>query len=72
MNEERDWNVVMETFGGNSNGVSYYAQRSERNLATEKILAEGLTKQEAFSLLCTFGEVYSMRASGDHYYFVGD
>ena len=56
MNEERDWNVVMEDFGGGSNRVSYYAQRSERNLASEKILAEGLTEQEAFSLLCSFGE----------------
>ncbi len=70
MNEERDWNVVMEDFGGESNRVSYYAQRSKQNLPSEKILAEGLTEQEAFSLLCSFGEANYMRGSEDHYYFL--
>ena len=68
MNEERDWNVVMEDFGGGSNQVSYYAQRSKQNLPSEKILAQDLTEQEAFSLLCSFGDVMRVPNPEDHYY----
>ena len=68
MNEERDWNVVMEDFGGESNRAFYYAQRSERNLASEKVLAQDLTEQEAFSLLCSFGDVMCVPNPEDRYY----
>ena len=69
MNEERDWNVVMEDFGGESNRVSYYAQRKSENLQSEKILAQDLTEREAHALISTFGEArWRTSASGGLYF----
>ena len=58
-----EWNVVMAPYRDNLGRIRYYAQRSKRNFPSEKILAQDLTEQEAFSLLCSFGEVNYKRGN---------
>lgn len=64
MNEEpRDWEVV-----SSRSQDRVYAQERDMRMAGELLLQEGLTKEEALTMLATMGEVMKFGSDSNCFY----